>query len=431
MGSMMSRITQLELKVQYYAKEIIDKDKKISILEEKVKLLNRLKENPDSETEKVKELELKCESLLEQIKDMEDFLADYGMMWVGSAEDTAASGNVGDVYDELAEETDLWRPGTSLVGQTSSLHIDFDKIIKSIRELNVLAGEGEKKIQHTVNGARLRAQEPIPLTLYANGIFMFNGPFRSYQEPETQQCIRDLSDGYFPSELQKRYPDGIPFQISDKRDTVFKDARTDREFFPGTGHLLGGESKPSRLVPSNLDKSTSTNLEVNVTTSSDGKKLYESTQPPRPQLSVDQFLNKLPSSVLRDGKVIDVRSSVADSFKGDTSKVGVTVIETPIVQEIKDRLSSPRGTNRPLSASCSITTLRIKSESGEHTYIMKMRSNDTIADVRKHIDAQRKSQSSYDIVTTYPNKVLSDETATLEQCGLIPNAALLLRSRKK
>ena len=68
--------------------------------------------------------------------------------------------------------------------------------------------------------------------------------------------------------------------MSDKRDIVFKDARADRESFPGTGYLLGGESKPSRLVPTNLDKSTSTNPEVNVTTSNEGMKLYESSKPP-------------------------------------------------------------------------------------------------------------------------------------------------------
>ena len=28
-----------------------------------------------------------------------------------------------------------------------------------------------------------------------------------------QQYVRDVMDGYFPSELQKRYPDGIPIQV--------------------------------------------------------------------------------------------------------------------------------------------------------------------------------------------------------------------------
>jgi len=29
-----------------------------------------------------------------------------------------------------------------------------------------------------------------------------------------QQCMQDIMDGFFPSELQGRYPDGIPFEVN-------------------------------------------------------------------------------------------------------------------------------------------------------------------------------------------------------------------------
>ncbi len=29
----------------------------------------------------------------------------------------------------------------------------------------------------------------------------------------TQQFIRDILDGFFPTELQKRFPDGVPFNV--------------------------------------------------------------------------------------------------------------------------------------------------------------------------------------------------------------------------
>lgn len=29
-----------------------------------------------------------------------------------------------------------------------------------------------------------------------------------------QQCVQDLMDGFFPSELQKKYPDGVPIEVS-------------------------------------------------------------------------------------------------------------------------------------------------------------------------------------------------------------------------
>ena len=37
-----------------------------------------------------------------------------------------------------------------------------------------------------------------------------------------QACVRDLQDGYFPSELQTRFPDGIPFKLFDMRTTVYE-----------------------------------------------------------------------------------------------------------------------------------------------------------------------------------------------------------------
>uniref|UniRef100_A0A8C3KPB7 UBX domain-containing protein 11 n=1 Tax=Calidris pygmaea TaxID=425635 RepID=A0A8C3KPB7_9CHAR len=100
----------------------------------------------------------------------------------------------------------LWKPGKT--------PIDFDLILENVKDLNVLAGEGISQIEHTPGGARLRQPKPLPLTLYQNGIVMFNGPFRPYEDPSTQQCLQDIMDGYFPSELQMRYPDGIPLQVS-------------------------------------------------------------------------------------------------------------------------------------------------------------------------------------------------------------------------
>ncbi|NXM07351.1 UBX11 protein, partial [Tyrannus savana] len=87
--------------------------------------------------------------------------------------------------------------------------IDFDLILESVKYLNLLAGEGSPQIKHTLQGAQLKQPEPVPLTLYQNGIVMCNGAFRPYQDPSTQQCLQDIMDGYFPSELQQRYPDGI------------------------------------------------------------------------------------------------------------------------------------------------------------------------------------------------------------------------------
>ncbi|KAJ8027363.1 UBX domain-containing protein 11 [Holothuria leucospilota] len=433
MNGMMGRISKLELQVQYYAKEIMEKDKKISILEEKVKLKERYSSmgNHDDSNMKIKELEKKCSELQNHIKEMEDFLSDYGMIFVGN---TSPGSEVDGVYEELSVGKDsVWRPDTS-VAHSRGFQVDFDKVVKNVRELNILGGEGEKRVQHTVKGAKLTTKEPIPLTLYANGIFMFNGPFRSFDNPETQQCIQDLMDGFFPSELQGRYPDGVPIQLSDQRDTVFRDSRS-REHFPGAGQLLGGEQIPSRLVPTNLDKTTNTDMDKDGTTHSHaGRPLHQTSKPPGIQMSMDQFLNKLPSSVMKDGKVINIRSGVADNMKDKSESCKVTVIETPAVSDVRENISSTRpitSGSRPSSSQASrITTLRIKSESGNHTFIVKMKYEDKIRDLRNYLNQERSSDApDYELITTFPNKCYNNLDLTLEECGLTPNATVHLKAK--
>ncbi|NXO43528.1 UBX11 protein, partial [Locustella ochotensis] len=87
--------------------------------------------------------------------------------------------------------------------------INFDLILENIKDLNSMFGEGICQIEHTPWGARLRQPDPFPLTLYQNGIVMGHRAFRSYQHPATQQCLQDIMDGYLPSELQPRYPNGV------------------------------------------------------------------------------------------------------------------------------------------------------------------------------------------------------------------------------
>lgn len=405
LGSMMSRLAQAEQQLKAAQSQLLEKDKKIRILEEKAKLLEKAR-GYNSDT--ITELERKCRRLQTQVFQMEDFLADYGMVWVG--DDTADSDY--DILEEspssepsiLSSQQGVWKPDSSLVSNmTREFKMDFDRVCKNIRELNILAGEGCSDVTRTKDGARLKVRDPVPLCLYANGILMFGGPFRPYSDPVTQQCMQDIMDGYFPSELQSRYPDGIPFEVQDKREVVYEDRRT-ALLFPGMGQSLVG------------DEDSVTNHKI------------ESQPPGQRQQSVDQFLSRLPPSVIKEGKIIDVRSGVADVIKGGAGHSGVQVLNTPALQDIKSR---SKDDPRPQSGTTQVTTLRIKSETGEVTYILKMKFTDCIGDVRSHIDAARpKGAPPYDIKTSFPNKVYDDLNASLQECGLVPNATLHLLAKK-
>ena len=131
---------------------------------------------------------------------------------------------------------------------------------------------------------------------------MFQGPFRPFSDPTTRQCVQDLMDGYYPSELQSRYPDGVPFQLTDSRDVTFK-PKEYADIFPGSGRQLGGEKGPSKLLPSG------THLRQNGRGAPAEK---ETSVLPGPKVSVENFLSRLPASVVKGGRVLDVRAGVAE-----------------------------------------------------------------------------------------------------------------------
>uniref|UniRef100_A0A672ZJW4 UBX domain-containing protein 11 n=1 Tax=Sphaeramia orbicularis TaxID=375764 RepID=A0A672ZJW4_9TELE len=182
-----------------------------------------------------------------------------------------------------------------------SFHMNFDLVLQRIKELNVVAGEGECFVQTTATGGHLAQKKPIQLRLYRNGIVMFNGPFRSYQEHSTQQCMQDLMDGYFPSELQERFPDGVPLEVGLRvfvfayEEFVF---RLPWDAFPGRGLI-----HPHVFLRFTGDK-----------------------------LSLDQFLNQLPKVVVRAGRVIDIRDSLRCTLQVSSRHILGLVVDLYVLQ---------------------------------------------------------------------------------------------------
>ncbi|XP_069751540.1 UBX domain-containing protein 11 isoform X4 [Narcine bancroftii] len=294
----------------------------------------------------------------------------------------------------------------------NSFRIEYDLVLQNIKDLNILAGEGEAAIEPVLGGARLKRPDPIPLTLFKNGIVMFNGPFRSFSQPSTQQCLQDIMDGYFPSELQSRYPNGVPIQVNDRRDVIFRERRECVEF-PGVGQKV--EDNPG-------DKgSKQQNFEfVKVTNEVSDQKL-----------SVEQFLHQLPKTIIRAGKAFDIRGEIKTLLQipPKATDESITLIETPCLLALKERLEVREEFSPTLR---NTSTLRIKSENGEKTYIIKMFLSETIGDLRAYMDQSREKQKiDYDIISTFPQKIYSDQSKTLKDYGLVPNATLILRPRRQ
>jgi len=117
--------------------------------------------------------------------------------------------------------------------------------------------------------------------------------------------------------------------------------------------------------------------------------------------------------------------------------------------------------DKPQSAKAAIT-LKVKSEDGSRTYVVRMHLSETVGQLRSYLDKHRwehifplwerpslsssfynnvaacpsprcrgAGQPGYDIISAYPPHSFNDDSQTLRSCGLLTNAALLLRKGQR
>lgn len=204
------KVQDLEQQVKAQTDEMLSKDQKIRALEELVETLQEHK--GQMSLQRQEELETMCRQLQQQVNEMERFLGDYGLQWVGEPMDQEDLEDITGSEDEKRNwmtSKKFWKPGDSLVPP----EVDFDRLLASLKDLSELVVDSDTQVMPVPGGAQLHVLEPIPLKLYRNGIMMFDGPFRPFHDPSTQSCLRDILDGFFPSELQRLYPDGVPFKV--------------------------------------------------------------------------------------------------------------------------------------------------------------------------------------------------------------------------
>ncbi|XP_020951283.1 UBX domain-containing protein 11 isoform X5 [Sus scrofa] len=389
-ATMMKKLRDLEQQVKAQADEMLFKDRKIRALEE---LVETLQEHQGSVTlRRQEELEATCTQLQRQVGEMERFLGDYGLQWVGEPVDQEDSE---DNERDWMTAKKFWKPGDSLVPP----EVDFDRLLASLKDLSELVVDSDTQVTPVPSRVPHHALEPIPLKLYRNGIMMFDGPFRPFYAPSTQRCLRDILDGFFPSELQRLYPDGVPFKVSDLRDQVYPENGLDP--FPGEGRVVGLQ----RI-----------------------RKPWDRTEHPGSRMTAEKFLNRLPKFVIRQGEVIDIRGPIRDTLQNCCplpARIQEIVVETPALAAERERSQKS-----PESPAPQLSMLRIKSENGEQAFLLMMRPEDTIGDVRVLLaQARAVDATTFEIFSTFPPTVYHD-ALTLLAAGLVPSATLLLRAHR-
>jgi hypothetical protein len=166
-------------------------------------------------------------ALRKQMADMERFLNDYGMVWIGGKE-VEASQKGEPKAEERVKSSEPEEPPP-----------DFGRLFTKLDELNDIAGADkammlpvgadappahktgpESDSPDEKKGGMCKFMYPtgLPLTIFHDGIILGeDGEFRPYGETSTKALIRDVMDGYFPYEFKDRYPEGVVFKVIDQR----------------------------------------------------------------------------------------------------------------------------------------------------------------------------------------------------------------------
>ena len=369
------------------------------------------------------ELDSRCSLLLRQISDMEEFLSDYGLIWVGKEEDELPraetdTGLGGDGPDRVTTSLTMLRSNlsTELSGSvwvpesatpaSMGANVDFNLLVRNVKALNLLLGE-KAEVVVTNGGARFRRPDTIPLTLYRNGYMLFQGPFRSYTDPSSFQVIQDIQDGCFPQELTGRYPGGLPFDVFDRRDLEYEDPRL-KQRFPGVGYTLGGNAVPSSPRPL-------AGLYEDAMSPLNGVNRKKTSDRPQAPVPIERFLSKLPASVVKKGKVIDIRSEIEAKLNPKP---------TPIKQTC---LHSSRSDADPGKQ----VHLKIRSLDGSEVFSLSLSRTSTISEVIRILSSDAAGRdSSWVLKSNYPRPAtLSDTNKSLDEYQLFPSALLFLAAQ--
>jgi len=363
MTAMASKLGKTEKVCEAQRKEIKEKTAKIAELEKKVKTFELAKAPEVLHT--VEELQADNQALHGQIEEMKQFLHRYGVKWVGSQPQGSLDTQLLD--QDLGGAEPRFR-------YNLPQEIDIRVLARRVQELNIIAEQDAGRWVAQGNVRQFKPLETVPIFFFQNGLILKGFPFRPYSSHHAQSLLSDLLDGYFPFDLKKKYPDGVPLSVVDK---------TGEPFRPQDPGIRSVEDQDLGF------------------------------------LSKEQFLAQLPDSVIKQGKVIPIKEDLARMLGAEVRAQDGT-IEVPT--HVDRRLAAGE-------AELKYTTLRVKSESGKKTWIVRLLYSDSVAELRRLLEPQSETRGRFEIRSTFPARVFDpSDSSTLESLGLVPNYALALRA---
>jgi hypothetical protein len=171
-----------------------------------------------------------------------------------------------------------------------------------VHALKALSAARARELQHAspqlisnmgahqfVSAEQAHSANSVPITVFADGIYLYAGPLRLWPDPTCQTFCRDVLDGFYPYELRDAFPDGALFDVTDCAAQAFSPA------------LLGAGNLPR---------------------------------------SAADILARLPSKKIVNGKVIDIGAAVKPA--GASASVPMEGRGRTLCQAAEEVAASPR-----------------------------------------------------------------------------------------
>lgn len=333
--SILTRLKQVEMDAKdarYKLAEQITENEK---LREENATLRSITSNSSGALDEIAELRQHNADLLYKLAEMEAFLGDYGLVWVGKNDHR---------HDDLDDSAEIEDPSTGAQDNKKSASVghstSYSEFNFHIDELNAVIYSEPAQIVTNQRKARLvqssELLETVRVVYYKNGLMIKRGPFRYCGTSTYKSFVKDILDGYFPSEFQSEYPDGVVFDLKDQRDVDFVEGKSD------------SYSEQS-------------------------------------QMSRTQLLNRLPKTVIHKGNVLGVRGDIEDLLTGKTAAgegTSASNANSQVALKPKVVLSTPvmHGEDT-MGAAVQIQVKWVD----QSTFIAKLYEHNTVGDLKAYI----------------------------------------------
>lgn len=98
--------------------------------------------------------------------------------------------------------------------------IDTEVLTRRIEELNFIA-EKQRIVTCKQGMKAFKMLDEVPIFFFANGLMIKGFPFYPYYSKQAQAILGDILDGYFPYDLKKNYPEGVPLKPVDFSEETY------------------------------------------------------------------------------------------------------------------------------------------------------------------------------------------------------------------